>query len=293
MNNHINEKHLIQVMQKLPQNEDKTKKLGETVSRLEQRIVHLEIANLQKDGEIESLKESLRSVGLCDKNDINAASAEPLDTHSGALDQENHHLRQQLAAQQRQIDKLNESNQSLQQSLAQHDAAINELRLRQDILDVKASSGVFIWKIPDVRRRYRDAVDHRTVSLYSPPFYTSPHGYRMCIRTYLNGDGIGKGTHVSVFFVVMRSEHDNLLSWPFKQSVRLTLLNQNDAGNSITMAFIPDRTSCSFQRPVDEMNSASGFPKFASQSVLQNRQFTEGNVIYIKCQVDLTGLMMT
>ena len=23
---------------------------------------------------------------------------------------------------------------------------------------------------------------------------TSPHGYRVCVRTYLNGDGIGKGT---------------------------------------------------------------------------------------------------
>ena len=55
------------------------------------------------------------------------------------------------------------------------------------MLDVKTTNGVFIWKIPDIRRRFRDAMDGRTISLYSPPFYTSPHGYRMCVHTYLGG----------------------------------------------------------------------------------------------------------
>ena len=40
------------------------------------------------------------------------------------------------------------------------------------------------------------------------------------------------------------------------------------------------------------MNVASGFPKFAKQSVLQDERFTKGNVIYIKAQVDLTGLAL-
>ena len=30
-----------------------------------------------------------------------------------------------------------------------------------------------------------------------------------------NGDGIGKGTHLSLFFVVMHGEFDNILQWPF------------------------------------------------------------------------------
>ena len=125
---------------------------------------------------------------------------------------------------------------------------------------------------------------------YSPPFYTSPHGYRMCIRTYLNGDGIGKGTHISLFFVVMRSEHDSLLPWPFKQSVRFTLINQKNPPASITEAFVPDLKSPSFHKPENDMNIASGFPKFARQGVLNDDNFTLGNMIYIKCQVDLTGL---
>ena len=199
-------------------------------------------------------------------------------------------MKQEIESHDSQILKMSESVQTMQSHLTQYAVAIDEVRLRQDVLDVKTTHGILVWKIPDVRRRYRDAVDRRTISLYSPPFYTSPHGYRMCIRTYLNGDGIGKGTHLSMFFVVMRSEHDNLLNWPFKQSVRFTLINQKNPGGSITEAFVPDLKSPSFQKPDNDMNIASGFPKFARQSILQDENFTVGNVIYIKCQVDLTGL---
>ena len=199
-------------------------------------------------------------------------------------------MRQEMDTHQTQILKISENLQTVQQSLTQHAVVIDEVRLRQDVLDVKTTNGVFIWKIPDIRRRFRDAMDGRTISLYSPPFFTSPHGYRMCVRTYLNGDGIGKGTHMSVFFVLMRSEHDSLLSYPFKQSVRFTLINQANPAASISEAFVPDLSSPSFQKPVKDMNVASGFPKFARQSVLHDDHFTQGNVIYIKCQVDLTGL---
>ena len=199
-------------------------------------------------------------------------------------------VKQEVEVVHSKIRQLNDIVQSSQDSQTRVGVAIDEIRLRQDVLDVKTTNGILIWKIPDIRRRYRDAVDRRTISLYSPPFYTSPHGYRMCIRTYLNGDGIGKGTHLSLFFVVMRSEQDNLLPWPFKQSVRFTLVNQKNPSSSITEAFVPDLNSPSFQKPENDMNIASGFPKFSRQTLLQDEEFTLGNMIYIKCQVDLAGL---
>ena len=206
------------------------------------------------------------------------------------LRQDVYSLKQNVETNQTQLVKMNESIQTMQDSLTQYAIAIDEVRLRQDMLDVKTTHGIFVWKIPDIRKRYRDAMERRTISLHSPPFYTSPHGYRMCIRTYLNGDGIGKGTHLSLFFVLMRSEHDNLLSWPFKQSVRFTLINQKNPAASITEAFVPDLHSSSFKKPENDMNIPSGFPKFVRQSILQDENFTQGNVIIIKCQVDLSGL---
>lgn len=45
----------------------------------------------------------------------------------------------------------------------------------------------------------------------------------MCLRIYLNGDGTGRGTHLSLFFVVMRGHSDALLKWPFNQKVSLVV----------------------------------------------------------------------
>ena len=39
------------------------------------------------------------------------------------------------------------------------------------------------------------------------------------LRLYLDGDGQGKGSHISLFLVIMKSDYDDLLTWPFKQKV--------------------------------------------------------------------------
>ena len=168
--------------------------------------------------------------------------------------------------------------------------SLGDMQLRQDILEAKSTNGLLIWKIPDIYRRHLSAKNDEVVSLYSPPFYTSLHGYKMCIRTYLNGDGTGKGTHVSVFFVLMKSDYDNLLPWPFRQKVRLTLINQKNKDASITKAFIPNQESPSFQKPQDGINVANGFPEFAEQDILNDENFTLGDMIYLKCQVETLGL---
>ncbi len=180
--------------------------------------------------------------------------------------------------------------QNVQESVGRHTMAMDEYKLRQDLLDVKTVNGTFVWKVPQVNRRYEEAQERRTLSLYSPPFQSSPHGYRMCIRAYLNGDGSGKGTFVSVFFVMMRSEHDDLLQWPFKCPVTFELINQSKRSNSISETFMPDTTSPSFQKPKAEMNVASGFPKFAKQSLLNDPNFCKDDSIFICCKVDTVDL---
>ena len=61
---------------------------------------------------------------------------------------------------------------------------------------------------------------------YSRPFYTHPQGYKMCLRVDANGDGKGKGTHVSMSVYLMRGEFDNVLKWPFRGHVVIQLCNQ-------------------------------------------------------------------
>jgi len=56
------------------------------------------------------------------------------------------------------------------------------------------------------------------------------NGYKMCIRAYLNGDGSGYKTHLSLFFVVMKGEYDALLKWPFDYKVSMILVGKENEG---------------------------------------------------------------
>ena len=85
-------------------------------------------------------------------------------------------------------------------------SADQELRLQ--LLERATYNGISLWKIDDFSRRSSEAVEGATPSLLSTPFYTSRHGYKMCVRVYLNGDSQWKGTHLSVFFVIMREPVD-------------------------------------------------------------------------------------
>lgn len=153
-------------------------------------------------------------------------------------------------------------------------------------------NGKLIWKITDYKMKKKEAVEGRVLSIASQPFYTSRCGYRLCARAYLNGDGSGKGTHISLYFVVMRGEFDSLLLWPFRQKVTLMLLDQSGKKNHIVEVFRADPNSSSFKRPDGEMNIASGCPRFVSHAVLENTKNTyiRDDTLFLKVVVDLTDL---
>ena len=125
-----------------------------------------------------------------------------------------------------------------------------DLALSIQSLQATNYNGFYVWKIPDLTRRRRDAVLGKTVSLYSAPFFTSRHGYKICLRVYLNGDGSGRGSHVSFFLTIMKGEYDPLLPWPYRQT-----------------------TTISFQMTQTEMNVASGCPQFCPQRMLENPSY--------------------
>ena len=111
----------------------------------------------------------------------------------------------------------------------------------------------------------------------------------MCARIYLNGDGQGKGTHISLFFVVMRGEYDSLLEWPFPCKITLKLLAQ-EGSSHIVEAFRPDPNSSSFRKPSGEMNIASGVPLFANQQKVMSGSYVKKDCIFVQVIVD-TGIL--
>lgn len=181
----------------------------------------------------------------------------------------------------RRIAKIEHMCATTEISIAEHD-------LRVQMLEATSYDGSYIWKIDNWSQRMHDAKIGKTPSLYSPPFYVGRFGYKVCGRLYPCGDGIGKGSHLSMFFVVMKGEYDALLPWPFRQKVTFRLIDPNRM-NDLTDCFRPDPNSSSFQKPKSSMNIASGTPKFVSHRTLDS--YVVDNTLFVKISVDRTGLV--
>ena len=60
-------------------------------------------------------------------------------------------------------------------------------------------------------------------TVYSPAFYTHPHGYRMCVGVSPNRCGDGKET---IFTHMMQGPFDDYLKWPFRGEITIQIVNQ-------------------------------------------------------------------
>ena len=111
---------------------------------------------------------------------------------------------------------------------------------------------------------------------YSPPFYSHPHGYKMCLEVHCKGKNAGRGSHVSVFVNLVQGEFDEQLKWPFCGKVSIHLLNQESGKRHCTKTVhFRDRTpstSAGIGCRVTEVGvtgrSGLGFPKFVAYSDL-------------------------
>ena len=83
-----------------------------------------------------------------------------------------------------------------------------------------------------------------------------------------------------------------MLPWPFRQKITLSLMDQESHRNHVMDTFRPDTSSSSFQRPVTDLNIASGSPKFVSQTVIDNPPYLKDDTIFIRIKVDTSDLVL-
>ena len=106
---------------------------------------------------------------------------------------------------------------------------------------------------------------------YSPPFYTHPQGYKMCLNVDANGWGAGNGTHVSVCTCMMRGEFDDHLKWPFKGHVTIAMMNhlEDNHHTTKTIRFTDSADNQVIGRVTDgERASGRGYPTFIAHANL-------------------------
>ena len=127
---------------------------------------------------------------------------------------------------------------------------------------------------------------------FSDPVYSHFGGYKMCLKVHANGNKHGKGTHVSAHVCLMRGDHDDNLKWPFKGTIKVSLLNQLEDGQHCTrQLWSPDsNVSEATSNRVTGREKASAFwglPRFVSHQDLscngRNKlQYLKDNTLFFR-----------
>ncbi|XP_065903082.1 TNF receptor-associated factor 4-like [Dysidea avara] len=107
---------------------------------------------------------------------------------------------------------------------------------------------------------------------YSDSFYSHNNGYKMSLYVLASGHDAGKGTHMSVFLVIMKGPYDDELSWPLRGAFEIGLLNQISDSNhhSCPVTYDDDTPDETAGRVIEGMKAAygHGVPLFISNEDL-------------------------
>nr|AWK67779.1 TNF receptor-associated factor 2 [Dugesia japonica] len=202
-------------------------------------------------------------------------------------------VKKSLGIEVSKVDDLVKDMKSLNETIGDEISIYESIKstLKSQISDSLLTSfdGTILWRIDNFSEVKSKAKDESQKSIFSPPFYTSRFGYKMCLRLYPNGDSTAKGVAMSLFLVIMKGNYDSLLTWPFKQKVTFILLDQDFKTNMID-AFVPCDNLTSFARPRTDMNIPSGSSYFIKFEDMNLHKYVKDNTIFIRCIIDCSDL---
>jgi hypothetical protein len=146
----------------------------------------------------------------------------------------------------------------------------------------------YTWKIANFTRKLAQAIsDNDDGRIESKPFFSS-HGYKMKIWVYLNEAPSGYAGYMGVYLILMKSDRDGSLPWPFTKRYTFVLVDQQDdlsQRQNIGAEFVPSG-EISFKRPRQRENEGWGENQFVKHSTLRTRQYIRDHAVYIKILVD-------
>ncbi|CAB4035171.1 TNF receptor-associated factor 4-like, partial [Paramuricea clavata] len=130
--------------------------------------------------------------------------------------------------------------------------------------------------------------DHGRIE--SEPFFTS-HGYKMKLWVCLNLASSGYAGYMGVNVILMKSDRDGTLPWPFTKRCIFVLVDQQDIlsqRQNVEKVLTP-RGEEEFKRPKQHENRNRETLKFAKHSTLRTRQYIKDHTVYIKilCENDM------
>jgi hypothetical protein len=146
----------------------------------------------------------------------------------------------------------------------------------------------YTWKIANFTRKLAQANSNNGFGrIESEPFFTS-HGYKMKLLVNFNEGPSGYAGYMGVYLILMKSDRDGTLPWPFTKRFTFVLVDQQDdlsQRQNIEAALTPAGEE-GFKRPRQRDNEGRGKPQFVKHSTLRTRQYIRDHTVYIKILVD-------
>ena len=131
-----------------------------------------------------------------------------------------------------------------------------------------------------------------SVCWISAPLFTTPTGYKLCLFVYAGGDRQSSKDHISVFTELKRGPNDDILSWPFDKTVKVTLLNQLEdrCHYSTQIRFKNVDCKCTQIEPGKEAATGWGWTTFIphrdlNKSPSQNCQYLKDDCLFFKIEL--------
>ncbi|WP_257266252.1 hypothetical protein, partial [Endozoicomonas sp. ONNA2] len=114
--------------------------------------------------------------------------------------------------------------------------------------------GCWIWRIDNFEHKRSEAQVFEEKRVIHSPEFNTRSGYKMRTRVYLDGNGIGRKTHISLFISLLKSKFDAALRWPLSFNVSFMIIDQLKGNHEIETGHMK------FQRPIGDKKSFLGFP---------------------------------
>ena len=201
-----------------------------------------------------------------------------------SLVKENQELKEIVGKKNQQIDEMAQEVHEFRQKMAETD------EMAQEVQKLKTSVQELTFHkvgLPISFRVEQDVEEHVCL----PPFYTHSHGYKFCVNVYPQGNGDGKGTHVSVYTYLMKGPFDDHLKWPFRVEITIQIVNQDGDHDHVerTVHYNDEIPDANAGRVTGNKNRASGrgYPQFLAHAHLgynraRKTQYGKDGVVIVR-----------
>ena len=197
--------------------------------------------------------------------------------------------------------KLNSTQVQLNEQRVQLDetrAQLVETQARLSCLTVEdGRKKRFIWKIKSFSESLRQAKEGVKEKIESDPFYTGRYGYKLKVFAcpydtgfFFNPFGV---PHLSIAVVLMEGEYDDILPWPFRKKITVTMIDQNkdlkERQNHLYY-FSPRKRGLKdmifSERPGEKMKAVeSCLPFYIPHEVFQTRRYIVNDTLFLQVDV--------